>query len=349
MMSFKSRKLILRSAVPEGIPRPKNVGQVRAVTKLAVGMALFATTGASFLALAPSASAASSAPTHGTSSCSIAGDECSNAISYANQYQGGGATVLAVEADTEAHSTGVTHRIFDVRIQTNSGIYVEHVYRNDSAPYNDTVWWANRAENQNQKTGAGTTTSPSSGSSTSPDSSPDSSNNADANNPDTKIDQAASYNSSASSTSNSAQQITSVIAVARATSFVQGQGYQVLGVKRSQLNSSGQKDYFQIKLQLGLNGHMHDTANVWVDASSSAGIVTAASGGGLNYRDTFSVPILTAQSNAIAAVGGGSAFHNTKIHGDKWRWYWVFVRNGTSKYKIGVSAVTGQVTQVQTN
>ena len=101
----------------------------RALRRSAVGLGAFAIAGGGLLAGAPSAFAASSAPTHGTTTCAIAGDECTNAIDYANANDGGGATVLAVEADTEAHGGAVTHRVFDIRMQTNNGVYNIHVYR----------------------------------------------------------------------------------------------------------------------------------------------------------------------------------------------------------------------------
>lgn len=127
-----------------------------------------AVTGGGALVGASSAFAASTAPTHGTTTCAIAGDECGNAVTYANSHDGGGARVLAVEADTEAHGGTVTHRVFDIRVQTNSGIFVEHVYRDDTAPYSDGIWWQSRAENQNPGSGsAGSSAGTSSG--TSPD------------------------------------------------------------------------------------------------------------------------------------------------------------------------------------
>ena len=110
------------------------------VTLSVAGMAVLAAAGGGMLASAPAALAASSAPTHGTTTCAVAGDECTNAISYANANDGGGAKVLAVEADTEAHGGAVKHRMFDIRMQTNNGIYNIHVYRNDNAPYSDGVW-----------------------------------------------------------------------------------------------------------------------------------------------------------------------------------------------------------------
>ena len=135
-------------------------------------------------------------------------------------------------------------------------------------------------------------------------------------------------------------------AAADATSFVTGQGRQVLSVKHNQLESQGQKEYYQVKLQLGESGRKAGTTSVWVDATSSPGTVTAVSGSGLSYRDQTLVPAATAQANAVKAAGGGSAY-KTSLNGGKWRWYWVFVRNGATKYKVGVDAVTGAVTQVR--
>ncbi len=296
----------------------------RALRSSAVGFGAFAVAGGGLLAAAPSAFAASSAPTHGATTCAIAGDECTNAINYANANDGGGATVLAVEADTEARGGAVTHRVFDIRMKTNNGIYNIHVYRNDNAPYSDAVWWQKLAENQSPSSGSGGGSS--SGSSSDSGGS--------------------SSGSSTGSASSDSPQISASQAATDATNFVTGQGRQVLSVKHDQLKSQGQKDYYQVKLQLGQNGQKAGTTNVWVDATSSAGTVTAASGSGLSYRDPNLVPAATAQANAVKAAGGGSVY-KTSIHGGKWRWYWVFVRNGSTKYKVGVDAVTAAVTQVR--
>ena len=296
----------------------------RALRSSAVGLGVFAVAGGGLLAAAPSASAASSAPTHGTTTCATAGDECTNAINYANANDGGGATVLAVEADTEAHGGAVTHRVFDIRMQTNNGIYNIHVYRNDNAPYGDAVWWQNLAESQNPGAGSGGGSGSGSGSDGG----------------------GSNGGGSTGSTGTDSPQISASQAATDATAFVTGQGRQVLSVKHDQLKSQGQKDYYQVKLQLGESGQKAGTTNVWVDATSSAGIVTAASGSGLSYRDSNLVPTATAQANAVKAVGGGSAY-KTNLNGGKWRWYWVFVRNGSTKYKVGVDAVTGTVTQVR--
>ena len=294
----------------------------RALRSSAVGLGAFAVAGGGLLAAAPSAFAASSAPTHGTTTCAVAGDECTNAINYANANDGGGATVLAVEADTEAHGGAVTHRVFDIRMQTANGIYNVHVYRNDNAPYSDSVWWQNLAENQNPGGGSGGSSGSGSGGGT-------------------------NGGGTTGSTGSDTPQISVSQAATDATNFVTGQGgRQVLSVKHNQLKSQGQKDYYQVKLQLGNNGRNAGTTNVWVDGTSSQGTVTAASGSGLSYRDPNLVPAATAQANAVKATGGGSVY-KTNLNGGKWRWYWVFVRNGNTKYKVGVDAVTGAVTQVR--
>ena len=328
-------------AVPENAPA-KKAGWV---TRVAVGAAVLAVAGSGALAVAPNVFAASSAPTQGTTTCATAGDECSNAIAYANANDGGGANVLAVEADTEAHGGTVTRRVFDVRLQTNNGVYVEHVFRNDNAPSSDGVWWQSRAENQNPS-GSSTSAPPSNSGGSSADNSPDASTSIDASSPDTSPDQPASQGASGSSPASDSPQISANQAASDATSFVTSQGYQVLGVKHDQLKSSGQKDYYQVKLQLGQNGRKHGTTNVWVDATSSPGTVTAASGSGLDFRDASIVSPGTAQGNAVSATGGGTAY-KTQINGGEWRWYWVFVRDGSARYKVGVAAATGKVTQVR--
>ncbi|MHB8325195.1 MAG: hypothetical protein ACYDHB_12385 [Candidatus Dormibacteria bacterium] len=293
---------------------------------------------------ASSVLAASSAPPHGTTTCAIAGDECHTAIAYANSHDGGGAQVLAVEADTEAHGGTVRHRAFDIRIQTQDGVYVVHVYRRESAPQGDGVWWQSRAENQNPSRGGAGSTPPSNSGGSSADTSPDTSNGPDASSPDSSPDHSAGQGGSASG----GAKISAGQAASDAISFATGRGFQVLGVKHNQLKSRGQKDYYQVKLQLGQNGRKHGTTNVWVDATSSPGTVTAASGGGLRYRDSAIVSAATARADAVTAAGGGSAY-KTRIHGGKWRWYWVFVRNGSIKFKIGVDAATGVVTQVRSS
>ncbi len=130
-----------------------------------------------------------------------------------------------------------------------------------------------------------------------------------------------------------------------ATNFATLHSHQVLGIKHNQLTSKGQQDYYKVKVQLGINGHKHGTMTVWVDATTHAGVVTAASGSGLRYRDPSIVSQTTAQANAVSAAGGGIAY-KTKIHGEKWRWYWVFVRDGSARFKVGVDGATGMVTQV---
>ncbi|MHB1988630.1 MAG: hypothetical protein ACYCSF_11710 [Acidimicrobiales bacterium] len=305
----------------------------RALRNSASGLGVLALVAGGVLGATPSAFASSGAPTHGKTTCAIAGDECTNAMNYANANDGGGARVLAVEADTETHGGTVSHRVFDFRMKTNKGIYNLHVYRNDNAAYKDGVWWQKRAENQNSS--GGSDGSPS-------DTSPDTSTSTDATTPDTSPDKPAS---GASSTLDSPK-ISATQAASDATSFATNQGYQVLAVKKNRLNSSGQKVYYQIKLQLGQRGENHGTTNVWVDATSSPGTVTAAAGSGLDYRDTNLVSLAATQANATAATGGGSVY-KTSINGGKWRWYWVFVRKASLKYKVGVDAVTGVVTQVR--
>ena len=306
---------------------PTRARRRRALRSSAVGLGALAIAGGGLVAGAPSALAASSAPTHGATTCAIAGDECTNAIDYANANDGGGATVLAVEADTETHGGTVSHRVFDIKMQTNNGVYNLTVYRNDNAPYNDAVWWQHLAENQTPGGGSSAGSGSSGGSGSSDGSGSGGSSSAGANGLDSP-------------------QISASQAATDATSFVARQGRQVLWVKHNQLKSQGQKDYYQVKLQLGENGKKAGTTNVWVDATTSTGTVTAASGSGLGYRDPNLVSAATAQANAVKAAGGGSAY-KTSLNGQKWRWYWVFVRNGSTKDKVGVDAVTGAVTQVR--
>ncbi|MHB1519155.1 MAG: PepSY domain-containing protein [Acidimicrobiales bacterium] len=241
--------------------------------------------------------------------------------------------------------------MFDIKIQTPDGIFVEHVYRNDSAPYSDAIWWQSLAENQNPDSSPDTSSAPDASNPdsnpvdqpASSDSSPDTSSAPDASNPDSNpVDQPAS-----SSVSDSPR-ISSNQAIGDARTFATTRGYQVMGVKKCQVTSKGQKVYYQVKLQLGKGGRNHGTTTIWVDASSSPGTVTAAAGQ-LKYRDANIVSPSTAEANAMAAVGGGSQFHPTSLHGGKWRWYWVFLSNGSVKYKVGVDAATGVVTEVSHN
>lgn len=310
----------------------KNVSHTSGVAKSALGVATLAMATGGVLVSASSASALSSAPAHAKTTCAIAGDECNIAIAYANAHDGGGARALSVEADTETYG-GARHRVFDIRMQTNSGVFVVHVLRNDNVPYSDGVW-QKRAENQNPNVGSTSAPSSNAGGS-SIDESPGVSTGTDVHVP---------------SLSQSSQQIIASQAAIDATDFATGRGYQVLGVKKERLNSKGQKDYYQVKLQLGQNGRKHGTMNVWIDATSPAGIVTAASGGGLRYRDLNLASPTIVQANALAATGGkGSVYKTSGLQGGKWSWYWVFVRNGSTKYKVGVDAFTGLVTQVRQN
>ena len=102
--------------------------------------------------------------------------------------------------------------------------------------------------------------------------------------------------------------------------------------------------------QLGRTGQKLGTTTVSVDAPSSAGIVTAVQGSGPSDRDAQVITPSTAQADAIAAAGGGSAFHPTLANGGRWRWDRVFLRNaGGTKDTVGVSAITGVVTPITTN
>lgn len=324
---------ILTERVGITMNRPsKKVSHTSRVAKSALGVATLAMATGGVLASAAGASTLSSAPTHAKTTCAIAGDECSMAIAYANAHDGGGARVLSVEADTETYG-GAQHRVFDIRMQANGGVYVVHVLRNDNAPYSDAVS-QKRAENQNPSVGLTNTPSSNTGGS-SIDKSPGVSTGTNVHVP---------------SSSQSSQQITASQAAIDATNFATGRGYQVLGVKKERLNSKGQKDYYQVKLQLGQNGRSHGTMNIWIDATSPAGTVTAASGSGLRYRDlNLALPTIV-QANALAATGGkGSVYKTSGLQGGKWSWYWVFVRSGSTKYKVGVDAFTGLVTQVRQN
>ncbi|MDA8393132.1 MAG: hypothetical protein M0Z87_10155 [Actinomycetota bacterium] len=271
--------------------------------------------------------ASTTATTYTCSSPGVA-DECTAATNYASSHHPGSgtATVLKVEADTEYHGGSVARRVFDIRVKAPNGtIYVEHVLRNESS---DSVWWESVAESQ---TSGGTTSSPPT--STPPSSPPPSS---------------PPPSSSSGGVSNSPK-ISSGQAGNAAIAFVRSYwpSVGVSGVKNSQLNSNGQKDYYQVKLQLNSGGRNSGTTVVWVDATSSAAKVTAVQGSGLSYRDSSIISPATAQSNASAATGASSSYHSTQINGGKWRWYWVFLRSSSgTKYKVGVDAVTGQVTQV---
>ncbi len=305
-----------------GRPDPTTITHVRGRRAAAAAAALVAAGGAS-LALAPSAFALSSAPTHGKTTCAIAGDECTYALSYANAHDGGSATVLAVEADVETHGSSAGQPVFDVRVQTATGVYVVHVLRGDTAPANDSVWWQSRAES------APTGSTGSTGSTDAPDSATGSSGS-----------------SGVTASASDAPRIDASAAATLATSFAAADGRQVLGVKHEDLTSSGQKDYYTVKLQLGSNGANAGTTTVWVDATSASGTVTAAQGSGIDYRDVAVVPAATAQASAASATGGGTVYKTT-LHGEKWRWYWVFVQSGGARYKVGVDAVTGTVTEVR--
>lgn len=272
--------------------------------------------------------AGTTATTYTCSSPGVA-DECHAATTYAASHHPGSGTttVLAVEADTEYHGGAVAHRVFDIRLRAPNGtVYVEHVLRNESS---DSVWWESVAENQSS--GGTTTLSP-------PPSSP----------PPSPPPSSPPPSSSSGSVSN-APKISSTQAGNAAIAFVRSYwpSVGVSGVKNSQLNSNGQKDYYQVKLQLESGGHNSGTTVVWVDATSSAAKVTAVQGSGLSYRNGSIISPAAAQSDASAATGATSTYSSTKINGGKWRWYWVFLRSSSgTKYKVGVDAATGQVTQV---
>ncbi len=132
-----------------------------------------------------------------------------------------------------------------------------------------------------------------------------------------------------------------------ATSFATSHGYKVMGVKNFKLHAKSQKVYYEVKLQLGQNSqnsHKHGTMNVWVDASTAAGTVTAASGDGLHWKAGAQVMSSSAVTDAEGAVSGTE--YKVSLHGGKWKWYWVFIRDGSTKYKVAVDAASGVVTQV---
>ena len=309
--------MVLRNGADSKIPRAKRRGLV--ISGLgAVGVA------AGVLGSGVPAFAGTTATTYTCSSPGVA-DECHAATTYAASHHPGSGTttVLAVEADTEYHGGTVAHRVFDIRLKAPNGtVYVEHVLRNESS---DSVWWEGVAENQGS---GGTTTSTPPPTSPPPSSPPP---------------------SSSSGGVSDSPMISATQAGSAATAFVRSYwpSVGVSGVKNSQLNSNGQKDYYQVKRQLESRGHSSGTTVVWVDATSSAAKVTAVQGSGLSYRDSSIVSPASAQSAASAATGATSTYSSTQINGGKWRWYWVFLRSSSgTKYKVGVDAVTGQVTQV---
>jgi hypothetical protein len=294
------------SRAPSSLPRERRRGA--AVSAVLLGTAVSAIG-------APNAfAAASTAPSHGRTTCALAGDECQKAIAYANAHDGGAARVLAVEADVEAHGGATSRRTFDIRIQTPSGVYAIHILRNDNASSGDAVWWQSKSESQD-----GATSDPSA---------------------------AAPHVGTTAGSPADAPRITFAAAAAAATKFATAQGLRVLEVKREKLTAAAPKDYYEVKLQLGANGEKAGTTTIWVDASAPPGSITAAQGSRLDYRDATLIAPALADANAVAAAGGGTAY-KTSLQGGTWRWYWVFVRNGRAKDKVGVDAVTGVVTQVR--
>lgn len=252
-----------------------------------------------------------------TLTCSSTGvaDECATATAYASSHHPGSGqtTVLAVEADTELHGGSVPQSVFDIRVKAPNGtIYVEHVLRSESS---DSVWWESVAEGQNPPPQPPPPPPPPSGG------------------------------------GGGTAHISASQAESAATSFVQSNfsGVGVLGVKKIQLNANAPKLYYQVKLQLGSNGRRSGTTNVWVDASTSSAVVTAVQGSGLSYRDTNVISSSAATSDAMAAIGGSDTTYNsTQLNGGKWQWYWVFVRNSAgTKYKVGIDAATGAMTQAR--
>lgn len=260
---------------------------------------------------------ASTAPSLSCTSNARTADACHDVSTFASAHDGGVTQVLKVEADTEAHGGTVPHHVYDIRHQACNGtIHVAHVFASDTnEAANGTaesrpVWWQSTAETQS------TGNAGNSGSGSTSGSSPDhgSGNSASA-------DTAASH---------------------AAMSYVKTHwpSAAVTGVKKEHKNVNGQKDYYQVKLQL-----RHGTTNVWVDGSNSSHVVTAVQGHGLSYRDPNVITPSQAEAAAVTKMGGTA--YKASEHGSKWRWYWVFVRDGSSKHKVGVDAVTGVVTQVK--
>ncbi len=133
-------------------------------------------------------------------------------------------------------------------------------------------------------------------------------------------------------------------AEAHATTFATSHGFTVSRVKNYKLHAASQKIYYKVKLQLEQNGRKSATMVVWVDASTSSGTVTAASGQGLHWQATA----LASSNSAIAAASNAvsGTEYKVSLHGGKWKWYWVYTRDGSAKYKVAVDAASGVVTQV---
>lgn len=337
-MEYGNQKVGHMKRVNEMVPRGGRT------TKWASGLAVLGLAAGGVTVAAPSAFALSTAPTHGRSTCASAGDECRLAIAYANAHDGGGATVLAVEADTENYH-GSTHRVFDIKIATTDGVVVVHALRNDNAPVSDGLWQT-RSDAPTPSTGSSTPPTAVTGNS-SGDSSPDTGAS--------PVGVTDAGPSSTTPSSNGTAQLTATQAASDATAFATSRGYVVRGVKKEELSSHGPKEYYQVKLSLGATATPQGTMNVWVDATSTTGAVSAASADGTEYRDTTVVSPGVAQTNALAAIsgaanGGGAVVYKTSdLQGGKWRWYWVFVRSAGAKYKVAVDAYSGVVTQVRQN
>lgn len=173
----RSRSSAHQGACPPRRPRHRRIG---------VGLAAATTLGGAIAATTAGAAHAQpgTSPSH-TVACSAATqlpDEWSNAQAYMTSHYGSGpSTCLQAETDVENHGGAVGHRVYDIRLSHNGTVYVAHVYRNDAAPYSDSVWWVSTAENQS----AGSTGARSS------DSSPDSTASPDQSSPDASPDQKA--------------------------------------------------------------------------------------------------------------------------------------------------------------
>ncbi len=302
---------------PEGRP-PVRTGGRRHRVVLATGAAVLLG-GVLPLATAQPVWAGSRAPLRGATTCPVAGDECAVALAYADARDGGGATVLAVEADTEAHGGTRARAVFDFRVRANDGTFNVHVYRSDRAPYRDRVWWQAHAEG-----GAPASPAPASPAPASP---------------------ALAEPAPVPAAVPGAPALTEGRAVDDAVRFVTGLGYQVPAVKWAELSSTGRKDYYTVKLELAGPGE-GSTVKVWVDATSTAGTIAAARGDGLDYRDPNIVTPAAARAAAVAATGGGTAY-KVRLHGEKWLWYRVSVRAGATAYEVAVDAFTAVVTQVR--
>ncbi len=275
-------------------------------------------------------------------------DDCAVAATYATANDGGASTALTAEADTERHGGTIAIAVWDIRVQTPTGIFVEHVSRQETGSGIGTVLWQSRAENQNPPA-AEPTPSPTSGATDANGGDHGSDPGTDHGGGDRSPERQPAQNQPGTTL---VPQLSATAADSVATTWVtlHTSGATVT-VRNTKTKSNDGKDYYTVKLRIAAStGGEGNGVTVWVDATTSSGTVTAVRGDGLAYSlptSSLTTPA-AADTAALAAVSASTMATPAQLQGEKWPVYQVRVRTASGAGdKVWVSAASGVITQVR--